>query len=228
MRQPPCDSARRASRAEPAQPDCRRAPLPGVSAGAAAALASIAAGEAAPAGRRASRRTLAGTSQTTRSRGCRPISARRLRTRSTAALIELEAARVARELRNLERVGPVRGHDRLAVVRKREPDLFADERRDRMQQPHCGVPNVREHRRSASRGSLRAFVASTYQSQNSYQTKRQIASAALPKSYASKQLAHPHDRLAQARENPAVGQRQRTRRPAASSPAASLRASASM
>ena len=96
--------ARRASR------DRRRAPLPGSS------VASPVRSRSAPAksvraGRRASSRTLAGTSQTTRSLGCSPISARRLRTRSTAATIDSKSRAAAAEFGNLERIGPVRRHD---------------------------------------------------------------------------------------------------------------------
>ena len=42
---------------------------------------------------------------------------------------------------NFQRVGPRRGHDRVAVVGQAEPNFLGDEGGDRMQQPHRRVPN---------------------------------------------------------------------------------------
>jgi hypothetical protein len=61
------------------------------------------------------------------------------------AFERFKAPRVAFEGRDFERVGPSRRYYRRSVVRQSQPNLFADKRRDGMQQPHCVIPNEGEH-----------------------------------------------------------------------------------
>ena len=103
--------------------------------------------------------TFAGVSSVNGSRGCKPISARKLRKRSEARCIASKAAAASRIDGDFFGVGPRRRHDRLSVVRNRQPDFFGEERFDRMQQSHRVVPHERQHRGARRRDfhDLRRF-----------------------------------------------------------------------